>query len=108
MWPDHGCASTCASCAKIEEEEYTAGIINHFTKGLLKLPEGTTLRAYLAEKLNCDPMRITKKFTGKPSPATCPRGCVQRPRSRADAQCSDGLVVGDRWFLPGQACLPPS
>jgi hypothetical protein len=25
---------------------------------------GTTLRAFLSEKLNCDPMRITKKFTG--------------------------------------------
>jgi hypothetical protein len=28
------------------------------------LPEGATLRSYLAERLNCDPMRITKKFTG--------------------------------------------
>lgn len=51
--------------AQAEEEAYTAGIIDHFTRGLLKLPEGTTLRAYLAEKLNCDPMRITKKFTGE-------------------------------------------
>jgi hypothetical protein len=31
------------------------------------LPEeaaGTTLRSYLSEKLGCDPMRITKKYTG--------------------------------------------
>ena len=28
------------------------------------MPDGATLRSYLAEKLNCDPMRITKKFTG--------------------------------------------
>lgn len=38
-----------------------------FNAGLLKLDEcerGITLRAYLAEKLQCDPMRITKKYTG--------------------------------------------
>ncbi|CAM9747726.1 unnamed protein product [Choristocarpus tenellus] len=47
-----------------EEEAYTARIIHHFNLGVLQLPEGTTLRAYLAQKLECDPMRITKKFTG--------------------------------------------
>ena len=47
-----------------EEEDYAACIISQFNRGYLQLPEGTTLRAYLAEKLNCDPMRITKKFTG--------------------------------------------
>mmetsp|Transcript_35477 Transcript_35477/g.46825 ORF Transcript_35477/g.46825 Transcript_35477/m.46825 type:complete len:619 (+) Transcript_35477:166-2022(+) len=47
-----------------EEEEYTSKIIQFFNTGALALPEGTTLRAYLAEKLHCDPMRITKKFTG--------------------------------------------
>lgn len=39
-------------------------MIQHFSAGLLTLPEGATLRSYLAEKLSCDPMRITKKFTG--------------------------------------------
>lgn len=34
-----------------EEEEYTQSIIDYFNTGLLSLPEGTTLRAYLAEKL---------------------------------------------------------
>jgi hypothetical protein len=47
-----------------EEEEYTQKIIHYFRNGMLRLPEGTTLRGYLAEKLNCDPMRITKKFAG--------------------------------------------
>eukprot|EP00592_Proboscia_alata_P027099 CAMPEP_0194428892 /NCGR_PEP_ID=MMETSP0176-20130528/43560_1 /TAXON_ID=216777 /ORGANISM="Proboscia alata, Strain PI-D3" /LENGTH=1181 /DNA_ID=CAMNT_0039241565 /DNA_START=243 /DNA_END=3788 /DNA_ORIENTATION=- len=47
-----------------EEEEYTSRIIHHFSTGLLTLPEGTTLRSYLAKKLQCDPMRITKKFAG--------------------------------------------
>jgi hypothetical protein len=49
---------------KPEEEEYTMRIIQHFRTGLLSLPDGHTLRSYLAEKLNCDPMRITKKFSG--------------------------------------------
>ncbi|CAM9131516.1 unnamed protein product, partial [Heterosigma akashiwo] len=48
----------------VEEEEFTSKIIHYFNTGILQLPEGTTLRSYLAEKLNCDPMRITKKFTG--------------------------------------------
>ncbi|CAM9439204.1 unnamed protein product, partial [Hapterophycus canaliculatus] len=47
-----------------EEEVYTTKIINDFNKGLLPLAPGTTLRSYLSEKLNCDPMRITKKFAG--------------------------------------------
>jgi hypothetical protein len=49
---------------QLEEEEYTSRIIQYFSTGLLTLPDGATLRSYLAEKLNCDPMRITKKFTG--------------------------------------------
>ena len=47
-----------------EEEEYTSRIIYYFRNGMLQLPEGTTLRGYLAEQLNCDPMRITKKIAG--------------------------------------------
>ena len=38
-----------------------------FGTGVLSAPPGTTLRNYLSEKLNCDPMRITKKFTGDAS-----------------------------------------
>lgn len=57
---------TIALCAllQIEEEEYTSRIIHYFNTGLLTLPEGATLRSYLAEKLNCDPMRVTKKYAG--------------------------------------------
>lgn len=47
-----------------EEEAYTNQIIRDFSNGLLPLGPGTTLRSYLSEKLNCDPMRITKKFAG--------------------------------------------
>mmetsp|Transcript_14053 Transcript_14053/g.18260 ORF Transcript_14053/g.18260 Transcript_14053/m.18260 type:complete len:137 (-) Transcript_14053:397-807(-) len=45
-----------------EEEEYAQQIVNQFRSGLLQLSEGTTLRQYLSEKLQCDPMRVTKKF----------------------------------------------
>lgn len=47
-----------------EEEAYTNKIIEAFNEGTLVLPgmEGITLRAFLANKLQCDPMRITKKI----------------------------------------------
>lgn len=46
---------------------YTNKVIETFNAGILKLDDherGITLRAYLANKLSCDPMRITKKYTG--------------------------------------------
>lgn len=47
----------------VEEEVYSEYLISLFVKGLLvDCEENTTLRAYLAEKLNCKPMRITKKY----------------------------------------------
>jgi hypothetical protein len=52
------------SCSQEEEEEYTSRVIHHFGSGIFVLPEGKTLRAFLADKLQCDPMRITKKFAG--------------------------------------------
>ena len=48
-----------------EEEAYVTSVITDFNAGVLRAPPGTTLRTYLSEKLNCDPMRITKKFTGE-------------------------------------------
>jgi len=48
----------------VEEEAYVARVIKEFNSGFLNAPVGTTLRSYLSEKLQCDPMRITKKFTG--------------------------------------------
>lgn len=47
-----------------EEEAYVMKMIDFFQAGLLPIAPGTTLRSYLSEKLHCDPMRITKKFTG--------------------------------------------
>lgn len=50
----------------IEEERFAKKLIEDFQSGILKdCEEGCTLRAYLARKLNCAPMRISKKFAGK-------------------------------------------
>mmetsp|Transcript_22177 Transcript_22177/g.52395 ORF Transcript_22177/g.52395 Transcript_22177/m.52395 type:complete len:199 (+) Transcript_22177:190-786(+) len=49
-----------------EEEEFAKYTISVFQSGYLSEElAGTTLRSYLSEKLNCDPMRLTKKFQGK-------------------------------------------
>lgn len=51
----------------MEEERYANKVIEYFNNGILRLDDrdrGITLRAYLAQKLGCDPMRITKKYTG--------------------------------------------
>lgn len=47
-----------------EEEAYAGRLINEFKSGLLPLTDGTTLRNFLSKLLNCDPMRISKKFVG--------------------------------------------
>ena len=47
-----------------EEESYANRLIQEFKSGLLPLTDGTTLRTFLSKLLNCDPMRISKKFVG--------------------------------------------
>lgn len=48
-----------------EEEAYANKIIAFFNKGLIpNVEQGITLRTYLSDKLQCDPMRITKKYAG--------------------------------------------
>lgn len=47
-----------------EEEAYASRLIQEFKSGLLPLTDGTTLRTFLSKLLNCDPMRISKKFVG--------------------------------------------
>ena len=60
-----------------EEEAYALAAIRDFNSGFLDAPPGTTLRTYLSEKLQCDPMRITKKFTGEASIGKKVSNCVQ-------------------------------
>ena len=50
-----------------EEEAFALAAIRDFNSGYLDAPGGTTLRSYLSDRLQCDPMRITKKFTGDDS-----------------------------------------
>ncbi|EQC33443.1 hypothetical protein SDRG_08957 [Saprolegnia diclina VS20] len=47
-----------------EEEEYANHLIREFDHGVLPLPDGILLRVFLAKTLQCDPMRISKKFAG--------------------------------------------
>ncbi len=50
---------------QVEEEEYASKLIEYFIKGQLSLElnnDGRTLRSFLASKLYCDPMRISKKL----------------------------------------------
>jgi len=67
-----------------EEEAYVARVIHDFNTGFLNAPAGTTLRSYLSEKLQCDPMRITKKFTGD----SCIGKRVFHPAIRSDANAN--------------------
>lgn len=76
----------------VEEEAYVARVIQDFNSGFLDAPAGTTLRTYLSEKLQCDPMRITKKFTGD----ACIGKRVFHPavRSPSNAAAIDKAQVG--------------
>ena len=78
----------------MEEEAYVARVIQDFNSGFLNAPAGTTLRSYLSEKLQCDPMRITKKFTGD----ACIGKRVFHPavRSAANAASIDKAQVSAR------------
>jgi len=49
-----------------EEETFANRLIVEFEAGsLVDCEDGCTLRSYLAKKLNCAPMRISKKFAGQ-------------------------------------------
>ena len=49
-----------------EEERYVEALIVKFDNGTLSdCADGMTLRAYLSKKLNCIPMRVSKKYGGK-------------------------------------------
>ncbi|EQC42349.1 hypothetical protein SDRG_00087 [Saprolegnia diclina VS20] len=45
-----------------EEQLYAHKLIDCFLKGVLDLPKGITLRSFLADRLSCSPMRISKKL----------------------------------------------
>lgn len=47
-----------------EEMAYAEGLIDEFKAGNLALPDGTSLRQFLAKMLNCSPKRISKRYEG--------------------------------------------
>ena len=71
-----------------EEEAYVARVIQDFNSGYLKASAGTTLRTYLSDKLNCDPMRITKKFTGD--------ACIGKRVFHPAVRCSSNAALIDK------------
>lgn len=48
----------------IEECAFADKLIECFWAGVLPIDRGTTLRTFLAAKMNCSPMRISKKYAG--------------------------------------------
>ena len=55
-----------------EEEAYAEKVAELFKTGRVpNCPEGTTMRALLAELLNCAPMRVSKKFSGERAIGKC-------------------------------------
>nr|CCA23596.1 conserved hypothetical protein [Albugo laibachii Nc14]CCA24169.1 conserved hypothetical protein [Albugo laibachii Nc14] len=62
--------STTSKCVALrvgkwthEEEAYAFDLIKAFLTGMLDIPEGTSLRLFLAKKLCCSPMRVTTKLS---------------------------------------------
>jgi len=59
-----------------EERQYVTEVILRFGEGRLpNVPDNTSLRVLLSNVLNCSPMRITKKFSGRNA---LPRGRYRR------------------------------
>ncbi len=71
-----------------EEEIYARELIRAFQDGWVEIPDGTFLRAFLSERLNCSPMRISKKFMiGKQCFSPCVRrGTEQEIRTKLQHQ----------------------
>ena len=46
-----------------QEVAYATRLIDEFRNGSLQIPEGTSMRGFLADKLGCAPKRISKKVS---------------------------------------------
>lgn len=63
---EYDCSEPRSGKWSAEEERFANKLIVKFELGtLIDCPEGSTLRSYLSKKLNCAPMRISKKFAGQ-------------------------------------------
>lgn len=45
-----------------EEQDYVACLVDGFKNGTLDIPDGTSLRFFIAAKLGCKPKRVSKKY----------------------------------------------
>ncbi|CAB9507830.1 expressed unknown protein [Seminavis robusta] len=46
----------------LEEVSFATRLIDEFRNGSLQIPDGTSMRGFLAEKLGCVPKRVSKKY----------------------------------------------
>lgn len=83
----------------VEEETYVARVIQDFNSGYLNAPAGTTLRSYLSDKLQCDPMRITKKFTGD--------ACIGKRVFHPAVRCPSNSAAIDKAHVRTKAIFCP-
>lgn len=88
-----------------EEEAFTNMIIHYFKRGLLHVEDGTSLRWYLAKRLNCEAMRVTKKLKGNSSIGKqIFRALENNEENRqAIAHANDELAVVENLFLDSLA-----
>ena len=92
-----------------EEEVYTKKLIEVFNAGYLIIPSGTTLRSFLSEKLCCDPMRITKKFSGSSCIGKQVYNCCDPSVTKEVIQdAQDQLAILEKNFLSKVEQFGPS
>ena len=73
-----------------EEENFCNRLIVEFEAGSLEdCEEGCTLRSYLARRLRCAPMRISKKFAGR---------CIGKV-SKFELILFHSLIDVSSWFI---------
>ena len=78
-----------------EEEAYANALMVEFQSGKIPVQEGMTLRNFLAKLLQCDPMRISKKYVG----ANCIGKQVYRSRPDEAAAMSEEEKTTNRTAL---------
>ncbi|GLD97611.1 hypothetical protein PINS_up006301 [Pythium insidiosum] len=72
-----------------EEQIFASALIDAFLEGRVQCNSGTSLRAFLAERLSCNPMRVSKKLaTGKMADRVLPKrlgSAAYRPQHASDS-----------------------
>lgn len=79
-----------------EERAFVERLIESFKGGLLQIPEGTSLRGFLAASLHCKEVRVTKQFLGESrgfsrTPILYARSTAAAAAFAAEKRALDGL-----------------